>query len=83
MEEMLNVDIELVGKENFPEFMMRFYVGTVGILFQVFLLTMFICEEDRCKMLSQPLLHGENRSRIVALGVSTRNTWKTIVFVIG
>ena len=81
MEEMLNIDIAMVGKENFPEFMMRFYVGTVGILFQVFLLTLYICDEDRTKMLYQPLLHGENRTRIikskvvVAVGMS-------IVFVI-
>ncbi|MDE6312946.1 MAG: ABC transporter permease [Lachnospiraceae bacterium] len=65
MEELLNIDVEIVGKGNFPEFMMRFYVGAVGILFQVFLLTMFLCEEDRAKMLYQPLLHGESRSRIV------------------
>lgn len=65
MEEMLNIDIGIVGRENFPEFMMRFYVGTVGILFHVFLLTLFICEEDRNKMLYQPLLHGECRSRMM------------------
>ena len=65
MEEMLNINIGIVGRENFPEFMMRFYVGTVGILFNVFLLTLFICEEDRNKMLYQPLLHGENRSRMI------------------
>lgn len=65
MEEMLNINIEIVGRKNFPEFMMRFYVGTVGILFHVFLLTLFICEEDRNKMLFQPLLHGENRSRMI------------------
>lgn len=65
MEEMLNIDIEIVGKENFPEFMMRFYVGTVGILFHVFLLTFYICDEDRMKMLYQPLLHGESRTRII------------------
>lgn len=81
MEEMLNVDIAIVGKENFPEFMMRFYVGTVGILFQVFLLTLYICDEDRTKMLYQPLLHGESRTRLikskvlVAVGMS-------IVFII-
>ena len=69
------------GKENFPEFMMRFYVGTVGILFQAFLLTLYICDEDRTKMLYQPLLHGESRIRMikskvfVAVGMS-------IVFVI-
>lgn len=65
MEERLNMDIGMVGRENFPEFMMRFYVGTVGILFQVFLLTLFLCEEDRNKMLCQPLLHGESRSRMM------------------
>lgn len=65
MEEMLNINIGLVGRKNFPEFMMRFYVGTVGILFNVFLLTLFICEEDRNKMLYQPLLHGESRSRMI------------------
>lgn len=65
MEEMLNIDIGMVGRENFPEFMMRFYVGTVGILFQVFLLTLFLCEEDRNRMLCQPLLHGESRSRMM------------------
>lgn len=65
MEEMLNINIGIVGRKNFPEFMMRFYVGTVGILFQVFLLTLFICEEDRNKMLYQPLLHGESRSRVI------------------
>jgi len=65
MEEMLNINIGIVGRENFPEFMMRFYVGTVGILFNVFLLTLFICEEDRNKMLYQPLLHGESRSRMI------------------
>lgn len=65
MEEMLNINIEIVGRRNFPEFMMRFYVGTVGILFHAFLLTLFICEEDRNKMLYQPLLHGENRSRMI------------------
>lgn len=65
MEEMLNINIGIVGRKNFPEFMMRFYVGTVGILFNVFLLTLFICEEDRNKMLYQPLLHGENRSRMI------------------
>lgn len=81
MEEMLNIDIAMVGKENFPEFMMRFYVGTVGILFQVLLLTLYICDEDRTKMLYQPLLHGESRIRMikskvfVAIGMS-------IVFVI-
>ncbi len=65
MEEMLNINIGVVGSKNFPEFMMRFYVGTVGILFNVFLLTLFICEEDRNKMLCQPLLHGETRSRMI------------------
>ncbi|MCM1145412.1 MAG: ABC transporter permease [Blautia sp.] len=65
MEEMLNINIGIVGEKNFPEFMMRFYVGTVGILFQVFLLTLFICEEDKTKMLYQPLLHGATRSRIL------------------
>ncbi|MDE5782613.1 MAG: ABC transporter permease [Lachnospiraceae bacterium] len=65
MEELLNINIRIVGRENFPEFMMRFYVGTVGILFNVFLLTLFICEEDRSKILYQPLLHGESRSRII------------------
>ncbi len=65
MEEMLNIDISIVGRENFPEFMMRFYVGTVGILFNVFLLTLFLCEEDRNKILYQPLLHGESRKRII------------------
>ena len=65
MEEMLNINIGIVGRKNFPEFMMRFYVGTVGILFNVFLLTLFICEEDRNKMLYQPLLHGENRNRMI------------------
>lgn len=65
MEEMLNIDIEIVGKENFPEFMMRFYVGTVGILFSVFWLTLYICDEDRTKMLYQPLLHGESRTRMI------------------
>lgn len=81
MEEMLNIDISMVGKANFPEFMMRFYVGTVGILFQVFLVTLYICDEDRTKMLYQPLLHGKSRigmlkSKVfVAVGMS-------IVFVI-
>ncbi len=65
MEEMLNINIGIVGRKNFPEFMMRFYVGTVGILFHVFLLTLFICEEDRNKMLYQPLLHGESRNRVI------------------
>jgi len=65
MEELLNINIGIVGRKNFPEFMMRFYVGTVGILFNVFLLTLFICEEDRNKMLYQPLLHGESRSRMI------------------
>lgn len=65
MEELLNINIRIVGRENFPEFMMRFYVGTVGILFNVFLLTLFICEEDRSKILYQPLLHGESRSRMI------------------
>ena len=41
MEEMLNINIGIVGRKNFPEFMMRFYVGTVGILFNAFLLTLF------------------------------------------
>ena len=65
MEELLNINIRIVGRENFPEFMMRFYVGTVGILFNVFLLTLFICEEDRSKILYQPLLHGESRNRMI------------------
>lgn len=65
MEEMLNINIRMVGRENFPEFMMRFYVGTVGILFNVFLLTLFICEEDRNKILYQPLLHRESRKRMI------------------
>ncbi len=65
IEEMLNINIGIVGRKNFPEFMMRFYVGTVGILFNVFLMTLFICEEDRNKMLYQPLLHGESRSRMI------------------
>ncbi len=65
MEEMLNIDIGVVGGKNFPEFMMRFYVGTVGILFNAFLLSLFICEEDRSRMLYQPLLHGETRSRMI------------------
>lgn len=65
MEEMLNINIGIVGRKNFPEFMMRFYVGIVGILFQVFLLTLFICEEDRNKLLYQPLLHGATRSRMI------------------
>lgn len=56
MEESLNINVGIVGKANFPEFMMRFYIGTVGILFNAFLLTLFICEEDRTKMLYQPLL---------------------------
>lgn len=38
------------------EFMMRFYMGTVGILFNAFLLSLFICEEDRSQMLYQPIL---------------------------
>ena len=45
MEEMLNINIGIVGRKNFPEFMMRFYVGTVGILFNVFLLTLFVCDD--------------------------------------
>lgn len=65
MEEMLNIDIGVVGGINFSEFMMRFYVGTVGILFNAFLLSLFICEEDRNQMLYQPLLHGETRSRMI------------------
>lgn len=65
MEELLNVNIGIVGRENFPEFMMRFYVGTVGILFQVFLLTFYMCEEDRTQILYQPLLHGESRHRMI------------------
>ncbi len=65
MEEVLNINIGIVGRKNFPEFMMRFYAGTVGILFNVFLLTLFICEEDRNKMLYQPLLHGASRNRMI------------------
>ena len=65
MEQTLNINVKIASKQNFPEFMMRFYVGTVGILFQVFLLTLFICEEDRNKTLYQPLLHGESRSRMI------------------
>lgn len=70
MEEMLNINMGMVGRKNFPEFMMRFYVGTVGILFHVFLLTLFICEEDRNKMLYQPLLHGASRSGMIRSKVS-------------
>lgn len=65
MESMLNVNLNLVGGGNFPEFMMRFYVGTVGILFVAFLITFYICEEDRNRILYQPLLHGQSRSSIV------------------
>lgn len=85
MEELLNINIGIVGKENFPEFMMRFYVGTVGILFSVFLLTLFICEEDRSKMLYEPLLHGESRSGMiqsktsVAVGMSVLFVFLTAV----
>lgn len=70
MEEMLNINMGMVGRKNFPEFMMRFYVGTVGILFHVFLLTLFICEEDRNKMLYQSLLHGASRSGMIRSKVS-------------
>ena len=70
MEEMLNINMGMVGRKNFPEFMMRFYVGTVGILFHVFLLTLFICEEDRNKMFYQPLLHGASRSGMIRSKVS-------------
>ncbi|MBD5465253.1 MAG: ABC transporter permease subunit [Lachnospiraceae bacterium] len=65
MESMLNVNMEQVGKGNFPEFMIRFYVGTVGILFVTFLITFYICEEDKRGILFQPLLHGESRSGIL------------------
>ncbi len=78
MEEMLNINIGIVGRKNFPEFMMRFYVGTVGILFHVFLLTLFICEEDRNKMLYQPLLHGENRSRMIRSKIYVAVSMSTI-----
>lgn len=80
MEEMLNINIEIVGRKNFPEFMMRFYVGTVGILFHVFLLTLFICEEDRNKMLYQPLLHGESRSRVIRSKIYVAVSM-TVIFV--
>lgn len=70
MEKMLNINMGMVGRKNFPEFMMRFYVGTVGILFHVFLLTLFVCEEDRNKMLYQPLLHGASRSGMIRSKVS-------------
>lgn len=49
MEEMLNINIRIVGQKNFPEFMMRFYVRTVGILFNVFLLTLFILKKTGTK----------------------------------
>ena len=81
MEKMLNINIEIVGRENFPEFMMRFYVGTVGILFQVFLFNLYICDEDRTKMLYQPLLHGENRIRIIKSKVFVA-VFMSIVFMI-
>lgn len=61
MEERLNVDITIVSGANFPEFMIRFFVGIVGILFISFLVTFYICEEDRNGMLFQPLLHGKTR----------------------
>jgi len=80
MEEMLNINIGIVGRKNFPEFMMRFYVGTVGILFNVFQLTLFICEEDRNKMLYQPLLHGESRSRVIRSKIYVAVSM-TIIFV--
>lgn len=66
MEDMLNIDTRIVGRKNFPEFMMRFYVGTVGILFNGFLMTLFICEEDSKNLLYQPLLHGESRNRMIS-----------------
>ena len=81
MEEMLNINIEIVGRKNFPEFMMRFYVGTVGILFNVFLLTLFICEEDRNKLLYQPLLHGESRSRVIRSKIYVAVSM-TVIFVL-
>lgn len=65
MEGSLNVDITIVGGANFPEFMLRFFVGTVGILFISFLVTFYICEEDRNGMLFQPLLHGKTREEII------------------
>ena len=33
IEEALNINIALVGGANFPEFILRFYIGIVGILF--------------------------------------------------
>lgn len=65
MEDALNINIALVGGANFPEFMLRFYSGTVGILFTSFLAVLYICEEERTGMLYQPLLHGKTRPEVI------------------
>ena len=54
--------------------------GRLTILFHVFLLTLFICEEDRNKMLYQPLLHGESRSRVIRSKIYVAVSM-TVIFV--
>lgn len=83
MEERLNVDITIVSGANFPEFMLRFFVGIVGILFISFLVTFYICEEDRNGMLFQPLLHGKTREEIIKakINVLSSMSFLFVVFI--
>lgn len=80
MEEALNINITLVGGANFPEFMLRFYIGIVGILFTLFLVVLYVCEEERSGMLFQPLLHGKTRENIFKAKIEVF-TWMSFLFV--
>lgn len=80
MEEALNINIALVGGANFPEFMLRFYIGIVGILFTSFLVVLYVCEEERSGMLFQPLLHGKTRENIFKAKIGVL-TWMSFLFV--
>lgn len=81
MEEALNINIALVGGANFPEFMLRFYIGIVGTLFTSFLIVFYVCEEERNGMLFQPLLHGKTRNNIMKAKVVVF-TWMSFIFVV-
>jgi hypothetical protein len=71
MYDMLNIDPETISGARFPEFMIRFYSGTVGVVFMSFLTALYINEELQNDMLSRPLLHGKTRLEIINAKVVT------------
>ena len=71
MYEMLNVDPATISGSRFPEFMIRFYSGTVGAVFMSIITALYINEELQSDMLSRPLLHGKTRLDIINAKVVT------------